>query len=89
MTTSIPWTIFQWKPCTYPGVLSERYLISSTGVVWSLYFNRELHPYMINSGYMVVHLLSESKTDLKMLLHRLVAYEFCNPPYNYMNLLDD
>lgn len=75
-----PYTILVWKPLTYPGIKKGMYQISSTGLIWSNYLQNYMHTYLINSGYLVVNLRLEEGGATKFLVHRLVAYEFCNPP---------
>lgn len=54
----------------------DRYRVSNLGKVWSKTSDRELKPYIINSGYQVVT-LQRNGIKVKYQVHRLVAIHFC------------
>lgn len=80
-----PYNIILWKPITYPTVKRGMYLISTNGLIWSNYAQCYMQSFLINSGYLVVNLRLEEGGAKKFLIHRLVAYEFCNPPENFLS----
>ena len=66
-----------WKQIKgYPHLL-----ISRAGNVWSTTYNRELHPFLTNRGYIRV-CLSKDKTVKQVHVHRLVAEAFIPNPDN-------
>ena len=81
-----PWTIEHWKDITYPGVKQNAYMVSSTGKIYSKLTNKILSQQFINSGYKVVPLSTTEGVTSKFLVHRLVAYAFCDPPENFMDM---
>lgn len=81
-----PYTILAWKPITYPGVKRGLYQISTTGLVWSNIKNDYKYIRKDHFGYSDVTLMCEDNTSKTFRIHRLVAYEFCNPPENFMKL---
>lgn len=66
-----------WKEIKgYPHLL-----ISRTGIVWTTTYNRELHPFLTNRGYLRVN-LSKDKIVKRAHIHRLVAEAFIPNPDN-------
>jgi len=71
---------------TYPGVKENMYLITSTGIVFNANTSVMLTSYVKPNGYYVIKLQTNDGGRV-FLLHRLVAYQFCNPPENFRNFI--
>lgn len=67
------WTIVRWK-----NVKPNMYLISNFGRIKNFYTGKIIKPKLINSGYYVAMLITESKSPkyINILVHRLVAFHF-------------
>ena len=85
---TVPFDIEQWYPLNYPGIVKNRYLISTYGRVYSKYSKKILTPFTINSGYQSVHLSVDGELGKtrNVTVHRLMAYTFANPPENFKEL---
>lgn len=86
-----PWTIDEFKPVTYPDVKKDAYLISRTGKCFSLETNRFLTEQSRNTGYKAYGLVTDQENRSQKYqkifpTHRLVAWEFCDPPEDYQNM---
>ena len=68
-----------WKPVKG---YEDRYLISDSGMVWSLYQNKPLKPNKSKNGYLLVHLKVNNKRDARY-IHRLVAEHFIPNEHNH------
>lgn len=69
----------EWKNCTYPGVKPNTYEVSSWGNVRN---KNKKHVYKLSStnryGYHRIVLINYKNEYHELLVHRLVAWEFCN-----------
>jgi hypothetical protein len=81
-----PYTIEIWKDLTYPGIMKGMYKVSTFGQIYSIHSNKIMNTYVNNSGYQMLHLVGEDGKQKSMLVHRLIAYEFCDPPANFQEL---
>jgi hypothetical protein len=71
---------------TYPTVRKYNYWISSSGLVLNLKTRRMVRPALMNQGYYSVTLTREDGTQYPFLIHRLVAFQFGNPPANFRKM---
>lgn len=67
---------------TYPGVKEGMYSITTSGVVCNNYSGVVIAGVITESGYIRMTLQTETGGK-NFLLHRLVAYQFCDPPANF------
>ena len=65
---------------TYPGVKRNMYTINTEGGISNIRTGRMLNPFVTNTGYLAVGLQQEVGYTKNYHVHRLVAYQFCNPP---------
>jgi hypothetical protein len=68
-----------WKPVVG---FEERYLVSDSGQVWSLYRHKALTPAIDRYGYEKVALCKDGKPHSRT-VHRLVAQAFIPNPHNH------
>ena len=78
-----PWIIKQWKYITYPLVRKGMYMISNFGEIYSTNAGTLMNLNTLNTNYLSVVLACEDGKPRNFLVHRLVAYEFCNPPLDF------
>lgn len=73
-------------PCTYPGVYPNMYEVSNDGRVFNIVSGNEIKIGSNYQGYQQckIKMINGFWTSIK--LHRLVAWEFCNPLANYAEL---
>lgn len=69
---------------TYPEIKQNMYTINTRGEIFNIITNTQLTCYMKNNGYYAVTLQTYNGAKM-FLVHRLVAYQFCNPPLDYFN----
>lgn len=67
---------------TYPGVKQGMYTINTEGGISNIHTGRMMTPFVTNTGYLTVGLQQEVGYTKNFQVHRLVAYQFCNPPCN-------
>lgn len=82
-----------WVHLMYPGVILNRYLISSHGNIYDIITNSliKVMPVTENNRYPTVYLLSEDGKSHRYLLHKLVANNFIfdgNLEHTVVNHLD-
>lgn len=65
----------EFRPVTYPGVMSDMYIVSESGVVINKIRNFECGQ-SSNRGYLQVSLKQTDGSWRTMVVHRLVAWEF-------------
>jgi DNA-binding CsgD family transcriptional regulator len=70
---------------TYPGIMPYKYLINTRGCIFEANTGK-LHD-VYKDMYYTTRLLTIKGTTIKLYLHRLVAFQFCNPPINFKNLI--
>lgn len=70
---------------TYPGIKKNQYTITTEGKVVNIDTGLEIKQHMNSKGYCSVSLPTEDKQMRTSLIHRLVAYQFCNPPADIEN----
>ena len=80
------WGFLEWKPLDCFNIITNKYLISSQGEIWNIDKGCYIKPFVINSGYKVVRLKTIHGLEKRFLVHRLVAFMFCNPPSNISSL---
>ena len=70
----------RWKPLIYKGIdLSEQYLISNSGEIFSLKTNKVLKQNILKTGYYAVCVSVGSRKNKKLIkTHIAVAYNFCD-----------
>lgn len=78
-----PYYILFWKDCTYPPLIQGRYMIRSDGVIYDKVLKRCIPQHADQRGYVRTSLYCSDGSNKDISVHRLVAYEFCNPPENY------
>jgi DNA-binding CsgD family transcriptional regulator len=66
---------------SYPGVMPYTYIITTRGCIYDP--NGELHKDYNDDGYMGIGLRMVNGLVKKLKVHRLVAYQFCNPPHDF------
>lgn len=66
---------------TYPTVVSGMYTISTEGKIINTRTGKVLSTFPNDSGYIIVRLRTDDNDSKQFRVHRLVAYQFCNPPY--------
>ena len=72
---------------SYPGVKPNMYTINTNGEIYNIHTQAKISSYdAIGTGYMKSTLISVDGTPIPFLVHRLVAFQFCNPPINYGQL---
>lgn len=71
------------KIIDYPNVKENYYTIDSEGIICNIYTHKELKQAMSDNGYMRATLADNNTGKNTHLIHRLVAYHFCNPPTDY------
>lgn len=81
----VPFFIRIWKDVTYPEVEPGRYIIFNTGEVYDNKLGRYKNLMINYNGYYIISLSVGNGKFKDFLLHRLVAYEFNNPPPDYRN----
>ena len=69
-------------PLTYPTVIPNLYTINTEGAVFNLETHSYCTPYDHGEGYICVSLRNTEGYPKGFLVHRLVAYQFRNPPIN-------
>lgn len=70
---------------TYPGVKKDQYSINTRGEIYNLKTRKKLEGTNLDRYCRV-----DLRTDFgkkPFYRHRLVAYQFCNPPYNFESLV--
>ena len=70
---------------TYPGIMPYEYLINTRGFIFEANTGK-VHD-MYSDLYYTTRLLTNAGGFIKLYVHRLVAYQFCNPPYNFQNMV--
>lgn len=70
---------------TYPGVMPYMYLINTRGCIFDADTGM-LHKDYNDDGYTGIGLRMTNGLVKKLAVHRLVAYQFCNPPYNFQDM---
>lgn len=68
---------------TYPGIKTGVYIINTQGMVFNTKTGRQLFGHIAHNGYCSVSLKANDDSIRSYLLHRLVAYEFCDPPLDF------
>lgn len=70
----------RWKPLIYKGIdLSEQYLISDSGEIFSLKTSKVLKQNILKTGYYAVCVSVGSRKNKKLIKsHIAVAYNFCD-----------
>lgn len=81
-----PFNIEVWKPLVYPEI-SDGYMISSIGRIYSTYYNKIMKTHLDKNGYKRICLSINHGIGKNFSIHRLVAYNFNAPPYNYKELV--
>lgn len=72
---------------TYPGVRKDLYLVTSAGDVYNVKTGRLMSTHeRWGNEYISTTLQTEEGGSKPFSIHRLVAYQFCNPPYNFKQL---
>lgn len=72
---------------SYPGVKPNMYTINTNGEIYNIHTQAKISSYdAIGTGYMKSTLISVDGTPIPFLVHRLVAFHFCNPPMNFEQL---
>ena len=67
------------KYITYPGVLPGKYVVNTLGEIMNAQTGCKLCQFPTNTGYLKIKLQTINGGQT-ILVHRLVAYEFCVPP---------
>lgn len=79
----LPGTFYEaMKFVTYPGVQPNTYLVTTSGTI----FNASTHlpvDQTESNGYCGLRLYTIIGRSIPLFVHRIVAYEFCNPPMDY------
>ena len=70
---------------TYPGVVPNLYTITTEGLVFNLKTQKYSAQFDTGSGYLAVTLRRTDGYPKNFHIHRLVAYEFCDPPVDLSN----
>lgn len=65
---------------TYPGVKKGMYTVNTEGGVSNIHTGQMMTPFVAGGGYLAVGLQQEFGYTKNFHVHRLVAYQFCNPP---------
>lgn len=70
-----------WKPVNYPGVKTDRYLVSENGDIKSLYHHGKIMRQSLVRGYYYISLRDQDGVSKLYKVHRIVCYAFHgNPP---------
>lgn len=69
----------------YPGVAQGLYTINTEGDVFNLETQKLCAKYDAGNGYLAVSLRQVDGYNKNFYIHRLVAYQFCNPPLDITN----
>jgi len=69
---------------TYPEVKPNMYIINTKGMIFNAITKAQLTSYNKGNGYYAVTLQTGNGGKI-FLVHRLVAYQFCNPPVDFNN----
>lgn len=79
---------YMCKFISYPGVTPIMYTIDTNGVIKNYNTGKTMTAYEYwNNGYAAVTLQTPHKGGSPFMIHRLVAYQFCNPPINIKNMV--
>lgn len=70
---------------TYPGIKRNQYTITTEGKVVNIKTGLEIKQCINNKGYCYISLPTEYGKMCHASIHRLVAYQFCNPPIDIEN----
>jgi uncharacterized HNH endonuclease L247 len=70
---------------SYPGVKSDQYAVTTEGKIINILTGLELKQYLGSKGYLSLSLPSIGGIMKTMMVHRIVAYQFCNPPTDIEN----
>ena len=72
---------------SYPRVKPNMYTINTNGEIYNIHTQAKISSYdAIDTGYVKSTLISVDGTPIPFLVHRLVAFHFCNPPMNFEQL---
>lgn len=71
----------------YPGVAEKRYMISTNGKIFDVLKNMSKESTVGSDGYVYIYLQNIFGKSIRLGIHRLVAYAFCNPPANFDSLI--
>ena len=66
----------RWSMLYYPGIMTECYMISDHGQIYSFLKNRNIEPANHSQGYKHITLIGDDGKYKKVLVHRLVAWHF-------------
>ena len=92
-TTILPYSSTQkpfyedTKYITYPEVVPNMYTINTKGEIFNRYGKLMSVHSSWGDDYLAVTLQTVNRGSVPFLLHRLVAYQFCNPPANFKNMI--
>lgn len=74
--------IIRWRKCTYPGIRKNLYIISEDGDLMNIVTLHRLTKDNDKDGYIKYSVVGETRRCFHVFAHRLVAYQFCENPYN-------
>ena len=68
---------------TYPYVMHNKYTVNTDGEIYDMHSGVRLPSYPDQNKYHKVNLLTVTNNCMLFHLHRIVAYQFCNPPCDF------
>ena len=78
-----------FRKCTYPKIMPNRYFISENGKVYDFLREKFLKPFLHHTGYYYISLTLDpkyvakgKKSSTTVQIHRLVAWQFVDNPNN-------